>query len=75
MYLNTSNILFIFNFFKNKSEIKSNLIDQLTQPVQWYQTIEQMIKDGASGFFEIGPGNVLTNLNKRINNTVITKKL
>ena len=61
---------------QNKLKLKHNLIEQLTQPVKWYQTIENMIIDGAKEFIEIGPGNVLTNLNKRINKEIkSTKKL
>jgi [acyl-carrier-protein] S-malonyltransferase len=47
-------------------EIKKNLITQLTAPVRWTQTIQQMIKDGATLFTEIGPGNVLQGLVKKI---------
>ena len=54
----------------NKNAIKENLIEQLTAPVKWYQTIENMIETGASQFVEIGPGNVLTGLNRRINREV-----
>ena len=54
----------------NKNIIREKLIQQLTSPVKWYQTIENMIKIGASQFVEIGPGNVLTGLNKRINRSI-----
>ncbi|GAA4799764.1 ACP S-malonyltransferase [Litoribaculum gwangyangense] len=47
--------------------IKSNLILQLTAPVKWTQSVQQMIKDGASLFTEVGPGNVLQGLIKKIN--------
>jgi [acyl-carrier-protein] S-malonyltransferase len=47
--------------------IKSNLILQLTAPVKWTQSVQQMIKDGASLFTEVGPGNVLQGLVKKIN--------
>jgi [acyl-carrier-protein] S-malonyltransferase len=43
------------------------LIEQVTSPVKWHQTIENMIKDGVEEFYEIGPGNVLQGLLKRIN--------
>jgi [acyl-carrier-protein] S-malonyltransferase len=56
----------------NPDIIKSNLISQLTAPVKWSQTIEQMIADGATSFTEIGPGKVLAGLVKQINNTVET---
>jgi [acyl-carrier-protein] S-malonyltransferase len=51
-------------------EIKSNLIAQLTGPVKWTQTIEQMISDGATGFTECGPGKVLQGLVSKINRYV-----
>jgi len=47
--------------------IKENLISQLTSPVRWTQTINQMIEDGASEFIEVGPGKVLQCLIKKIN--------
>lgn len=49
------------------SAIKSNLIAQLTAPVRWTQTIEQMIADGATHFTECGPGKVLQGLVQKIN--------
>jgi len=48
------------------NEIKSNLIAQLTGPVKWTQTIEQMIADGATEFTECGPGKVLQGLVSKI---------
>jgi [acyl-carrier-protein] S-malonyltransferase len=48
-------------------EIKSNLIAQLTGPVKWTQTVEQMIADGATEFTECGPGKVLQGLVAKIN--------
>lgn len=51
-------------------EIRTNLIRQLTAPVLWVQTIQNMIADGATIFIEIGPGKVLQNLIKRIAPTV-----
>lgn len=50
----------------NPDEIKENLILQLTAPVRWTQSVQQMIADGASLFTEIGPGNVLQGLVKKI---------
>jgi len=47
-------------------QIKQNLIDQLTSPVKWTQTIKNMINDGAKEFIEVGPGNVLQGLIKKI---------
>jgi [acyl-carrier-protein] S-malonyltransferase len=48
-------------------EIKKNLIAQLTAPVRWTQTVENMIKDGATSFTEVGPGKVLQGLVKKVN--------
>ena len=53
-------------------QIKSNLIAQLTGPVRWTQTVEQMIKNGASHFTECGPGKVLQALVLKINKDVQT---
>ena len=51
-------------------QIKQNLIDQLTGPVRWTQSIEAMIKDGATKFTEVGPGKVLQGLISKIDKTV-----
>lgn len=48
------------------SVIKENLIAQLTAPVRWTQTVENMLKDGATLFTEIGPGKVLQGLIKKV---------
>ena len=48
------------------AEIKANLITQLTAPVRWTQSVQQMVKDGATEFIEVGPGNVLQGLVKKI---------
>lgn len=53
-------------------EIKKNLIIQLTAPVRWTQSVQQMIKDGATSFTEVGPGKVLVGLVGKINNEVET---
>jgi [acyl-carrier-protein] S-malonyltransferase len=50
--------------------IKQKLVMQLTAPVRWTQTIENMIQDGATTFAEIGPGKVLSGLVKKINRQV-----
>lgn len=55
------------NAVTTASEIKTNLISQLTAPVRWTQSVEQMIADGASLFTEVGPGKVLQGLVKKIN--------
>lgn len=51
-------------------QIKANLIKQLTAPVKWTQSVEQMIADGAQEFVEVGPGKVLQGLVKKINREV-----
>lgn len=48
------------------AKIKENLIIQLTAPVKWTQSVQQMIADGATLFTEVGPGNVLQGLVKKI---------
>jgi len=53
-----------------KSEISKLLFEQLSSPVRWEETIENMITDGATKFYEIGPGKVLQGLIKRINKNV-----
>lgn len=57
---------------KNPDVIKSNLIAQLTSPVRWTQTVQNMIADGANEFIEVGPGDVLQGLIKKVKNDVIT---
>jgi len=51
----------------DENEIKANLISQLTAPVRWTQSVQQMITDGASHFTEVGPGKVLQGLVRKIN--------
>lgn len=51
-------------------EIKQNLIAQLTSPVRWTQSVERMCADGATAFEELGPGQVLQGLIKKINKEV-----
>ena len=53
-------------------EIKKNLIIQLTAPVRWTQSVQQMIKDGATLFTEVGPGKVLVGLVNKIDKEVAT---
>lgn len=53
-------------------EIKKNLIIQLTAPVKWTQSVQQMIADGATLFTEVGPGKVLTGLIGKINKEAVT---
>ena len=52
--------------------IKKNLIAQLTAPVKWTQSVQQMIQDGATTFIELAPGKVLQGLVKKINKEVET---
>ena len=55
------------NAVSDPNQIKKNLIAQLTAPVKWTQTIQQMVADGATSFTEVGPGKVLQGLVKKIN--------
>ena len=50
--------------------IKKNLINQLASPVLWLDSINNMINDNNNNFIEVGPGNVLKNLNKNINSSI-----
>ena len=54
------------------NEIKKNLIIQLTAPVKWTQSVQQMIADGATSFTEVGPGKVLVGLVNKINKEATT---
>ncbi|WP_299528709.1 ACP S-malonyltransferase [uncultured Lutibacter sp.] len=54
----------------NSDEIKENLIAQLTAPVRWTQSVQQMITDGGTEFFEVGPGKVLQGLIRKIDRSV-----
>lgn len=53
-------------------ELKKNLIAQLTAPVKWTQSVQNMIADGATEFIEVGPGNTLQGLVKKISREVQT---
>jgi [acyl-carrier-protein] S-malonyltransferase len=53
-------------------EIKKNLVFQLTAPVKWTQSVQNMIKDGATNFTEVGPGKVLQGLVKKIDRKMET---
>lgn len=55
-------------------KIKENVITQLTAPVKWTQTMRQMMADGATSFTEVGPGNVLQGLVKKIDRDLETFK-
>lgn len=52
--------------------IKQHLIAQLTAPVRWTQTVKNIVNDGATEFIELGPGDVLKGLVKKIDSTVTT---
>lgn len=58
--------------YTDVASIKHNLISQLTGPVRWTQTIKKMLEDGATSFTEIGPGNVLQGLVKKVDRNVET---
>lgn len=57
----------------DESKIKANLISQLTAPVRWTQSVQQMIADGATLFTEVGPGKVLQGLVKKIDRSAETE--
>jgi [acyl-carrier-protein] S-malonyltransferase len=59
--------------YKNPEQIRENLIKQLTSPVRWTTTIQNMIADGAKHFIELGPGNVLQGLIAKIDRDVTTE--
>jgi len=59
--------------YKDVASIKYNLIAQLTGAVRWTQSVEHMLQDGATSFTEVGPGNVLQGLVKKVNRTIETK--
>ena len=59
----------------NPDEIKKNLIDQLTGAVRWTQSIQAMIRDGATTFTEVGPGKVLQGLIAKIDKNVIVNQV
>lgn len=52
--------------YTDPAMIRQNLISQLTAPVRWTQSVKNMVADGATQFTEVGPGNVLTGLVKKI---------
>ena len=55
----------------NYDNIKKLLVDQIVSKVRWREIIENMIRDGVQNFIEIGPGNVLTNLIRRVSKDVL----
>ena len=60
------------NAVSDANEIKKNLIIQLTAPVKWTQSVQQMIADGATSFTEVGPGKVLAGLINKIDKEAVT---
>ena len=56
----------------DKNVIEDNLIAQLTAPVRWTQTMQNMISDGATSFTEVGPGKVLQGLVRKVNRELET---
>lgn len=60
------------NAVSDANEIKRNLIIQLTAPVKWTQSVQQMIADGATLFTEVGPGKVLAGLINKIDKEAVT---
>ncbi len=58
--------------YTDPAKIKENLINQLTAPVRWTQTIQNMVADEAASFTECGPGSVLQGLVKKINKESVT---
>lgn len=59
--------------YTDPDRIRKNLIAQLTSPVRWTQSVRNMIADGANAFTELGPGNVLSGLISKIDNSVQTE--
>lgn len=51
----------------DKETIQRQVLEQLTSPVRWTQSVQQMIADGATAFYEFGPGDVLKGLIRKIN--------
>ena len=58
--------------YTDPTSIKHNLIAQLTGAVRWTQTVKRMLEDGATSFTEVGPGNVLQGLIKKVERTIQT---
>jgi len=59
--------------YTDPAMIKHNLIAQLTGPVRWTQTVKHMLEDGATSFTEVGPGNVLQGLVKKVDRQIPTE--
>lgn len=61
--------------FQSANDIRDALIRQLTLPVRWVETIQHMMQKNIMSFYECGPGNVLTGLNKRISRDITTENI
>ena len=61
--------------YTDPASIKHNLIAQLTGAVRWTQTVAHMLEDGATSFTEVGPGNVLQGLVKKVDRSTETSSL
>ncbi len=61
--------------YSSEIDIKENLISQLTSPVKWTHSINQMVEDGAKEFIEVGPGRVLQGLVRKINGDINSSSL
>ncbi|WP_026463795.1 ACP S-malonyltransferase [Adhaeribacter aquaticus] len=61
--------------YSDPEQIKENLLKQLTAPVRWTQTVQNMIQDGAAEFIECGPGKVLQGLVKKINKEAVVSSV
>ncbi|HJZ40599.1 MAG TPA: ACP S-malonyltransferase [Bacteroidales bacterium] len=57
----------------NPGVIRENLKKQLTSPVRWTQTVKNMLADGATAFYEVGPGNVLQGLVKKVDRSIVAE--
>jgi len=63
------------DYVSHPDQIRSLLVKQLTHPVRWHQSMRKLIADGVKGFYEIGPGKVLTGLMKRIDRGLPVRNL
>ncbi len=61
--------------YTDPTKIRENLIAQLTAPVRWTQIVQNMLADGATEFVELGPGNVLAGLIKKVSREVATESI
>ena len=77
MILSVNNYItdLIVNSIISPNEILVEAIDQLTGAVLWSQSINKMIKDGVKEFIEVGPGNILQGLIKKIDGDVVVNKI